>query len=477
MIISVLASKASSRFGIPSLLLFLLIGMGVHTQGITGIPLISYSQAQQVGILALVFILFSGGLNTEFAKIRALVRPALILSTLGVLVATVLVGVFSHQLLGFSFNEGCLLGATIASTDVAAVFTVLRSKNVRLKEGLGPLLELESALNDPMTVFLGMGILGLITRPDQSILHLLPTFFQQMVLGTLLGGAFGLGARAVINRIRLEFDGLYPVLSIGLVLVIYTLTQLAGGSGFLAVYVAGIVLGNQRLLHKKSLTQFHDGIAWLMQISMFLAMGLLVNPRELWRAAPYGLAVSAFLVFVARPLSVFACFLRSRFDAAEKLMISWAGLRGAVPIILATYPFVAGVPQASAIFHLVFFVTFVSVLLQGATIPLVAFWLRVDLPFQEKIRFPLEFNPTPDLLSQLIEVAVPENSPYAGSSLLELALPADLLIVLILRAGKILIPRGSTRLNGKDTLLVLAENPAARTLEAQLRGPSASPTR
>jgi potassium/hydrogen antiporter len=467
-ILSVTASKASSRFGIPALLLFLLIGLGAGGHGFHELPLVSYEFAQQLGIFALLFILFSGGMNTQLKSVRLVLTPALILSTFGVVVSTALVGLFSYLFLDFTLLEGMLLGATVSSTDVAAVFTVLRSKNVALKEGVAPLLELESALNDPMTVFLGVGLLGLVTHTSQSLVGLLPLFFQQMILGSLVGCGAGKLAALTINRIKLEFDGLYPVLSIGWILLTYAAAQFVGGSGFLAVYIAGILLGNENLLHKRSLIHFHEGIAWLMQIAMFLTMGLLVNPEELLRIAPLGIALSAFLVFVARPASVLLSLTQSRFGLREQLMISWGGLRGAVPIILATYPFVARIPQANAIFHLVFFVTFISVLLQGASIPLVAKWLGVDIPLQEKVRFPIEFNPTENLRSKLIDVTLPIASSVAGRSLLELRLPNEVLIVLIQRGANIIVPRGGTHLAEGDTLLIFAENKSTDDLRRLL---------
>ena len=467
-ILSVAASKASSRFGIPALLAFLLIGMGAGIHGLGELPLVSYEFAQHLGILALIFILFSGGMDTKINSVRLVLKPALLLSTVGVIISTLAVGLFANQLFDFSLLEGCLLGATVSSTDVAAVFTVLRSKNVSLKKGVAPLLELESALNDPMTVFLGVGLLSLITQKNQSLVGLIPLFFKQMIFGSLFGLGFGKAAAFVTNRIKLEFEGLYPVLSIGGIFITYAGTQLIGGSGFLAVYVAGIVIGNENLLHKKSLIHFHEGIAWLMQIAMFLTMGLLVNPGELLKIAPLGIAFSLFLVLFARPASVFLCFLKSRFSWQEKLMVSWAGLRGAVPIVLATYPFVAQIPKAGAIFNLVFFVTFISVLLQGATIPVVAHWLKVDMPSKGKFRFPIEFNPTQNLRNKLVEVTITPDSSSVGKTLLELSLPQDVLIVLIQRAGDILVPRGGTHLAEGDTLLVLAENISTEDLKRLL---------
>lgn len=458
LILSVVVSKGAGRFGIHGLSIFLLIGVIVGHEGPGGFAFSNYLLAQTLGILALILILHSGGLSTTLDDVRAVRGSALVLSTLGVIVATVLVGAFSVRFLGLDWLPGLLLGAAIASTDVAAVFTALRSRRVGLQGRIRPLLELESALNDPMTVFLSVGLLELIVQPgDASLLRLIPMFFQQVIVGILAGIAAGKATRWGINWIKLEFEGLYPVLSVALVVLTYGLTHSVGGSGFLAVYVSGIVLGNGAFLHKRSLTVFHDGLAWLMQIVMFLTMGLLVLPSELSRVAASGFILSGFLVLVARPISVLLCLTPFRFSLREQLMVSWAGLRGAVPIVVATYPLLAGVPDAQTIFNLVFFVVFISVLLQGTTIPMVARWLNVAAPVTKRFQYPIESNSTTHMKSELVEVPVPSSSTVIGEALVDLAWPAGALIVLIRRGDDALVPGGSTRIEAGDTLLVLAE--------------------
>ena len=320
---------------------------------------------------------------------------------------------------------------------------------------MGSLLELESALNDPMAVFLSVGLLAVLTGKNQSVLELIPLFFQQMIFALVVGYISGKIAVFIVNHIRLEFEGLYPVFTIGWVLLTFVGTQSIGGSGFLAVYVVGIILGNENLMHKRSLIHFHEGIAWLMQIVMFITMGLLVKPSELLALAPQGLALGAFAVFVARPLSVFICFPGRGFNFREKLVVSWAGLRGAVPIILSTYVLIAGPPHATVIFNLVFFVTFASVLLQGSTIPYIANWLNMSLPQAEKVRFPIEFNPKEDVRNKLLEIPVSPPAKCRGKTILQLKLPPEILIVLIHRDGENLVPRGSTRIEVNDTLLIM----------------------
>jgi cell volume regulation protein A len=467
LILSVVVSKGAGRFGIPGLSISLLIGMIVGREGPGGFPFSNYLLAQTLGILALILILHSGGLSTSLDDVRAVRGSALVLSTAGVLVATLLVGAFSVRFLHLDWLHGLLLGAAIASTDVAAVFTILRSRNVSLQGRIRPLLELESALNDPMTVFLSVGLLQLVVHPERaSLARLAPTFFQQMIVGTLVGVAAGKATRRTVNWINLEFEGLYPVLSVALVVLTYGAAQAIGGSGFLAVYVSGIVLGNANYLHKRSLTVFHDGLAWLMQIVMFLTMGLLVLPSELSRLAVSGIALSGVLVLVARPVSVLLCLTPFRFSLRDQLMVSWAGLRGAVPIVVATYPLIAGASNAHTIFNLVFFVVFISVLLQGTTIPAVSRRLGVASALVKPFRYPIEYNPTTNLKSELVEVPVPSQSATIGRSLVDLALPAGALIVLIRRGDDVLVPGGSTQIESGDTLLVLAEPEALRSIRS-----------
>jgi cell volume regulation protein A len=475
LILSVLVSKGAGRFGIPGLSVFLLIGMLAGREGPGGFPFSNYILAQTLGILALICILHAGGLSTPIGEARSIWGSGLALSTIGVVIVTVLVGAFSFRFLDLDWPRGLLLGATIASTDVAAVFTILRSKHVSLRGRIRPLLELESALNDPMTVFLSVALLQLLLRPrETSFIGMVPMFFRQMALGTLVGWVAGRAIRWIINWSTLEFEGLYPVLSVALVVLTYGATQAVGGSGFLAVYISGIVLGNDNYIHKRSLKVFHDGLAWLMQIVMFLTMGLLVPPSELSRIALSGVLLSAFLVFFARPLSVVICLAPFRFSLREQLMISWGGLRGAVPIVVATYPLIAGIPAAGGIFNLVFFVVFISVLLQGTTIPAVSRWLGVAAPLAKTFNYPIEYNPTGNLKSALTEVRVPADSSIVGRSLVQLALPADALIVLIGRQEDMLVPRGATRIEAEDRLLVLADQEALERIRSIVSGPDSS---
>jgi cell volume regulation protein A len=456
LIVGVAASKIAVKAGVPALLLFLLLGMLAGSDGPGGIYFDNPWLAQSVGVVALVFILFSGGLDTRWADVRPVALPGLLLATIGVVTTALAVGGFTVMAFGFSWGEGILLGAIISSTDAAAVFAVLRGKGVQLKGRLKPVLELESGSNDPMAVFLTIGMIQLITQPDQSPLALVPMFVLQMGLGALVGVGAGWGLRETINRLRLEFDGLYPVLTTAGVLLTYGLTTSLGGNGFLAVYLAGLVMGRRPFIHRRSLTEFHDGLAWLMQLAMFITLGLQVFPSRLPGVAVTGLAVAAFLILVARPVSVFIALAFSRFRFRERLFIAWVGLRGAAPIILATFPLVAGIQKAETYFHLVFFIVLASVLLQGTLLIPAAKLLRVYSGPARPARSPLAYVMQDGILSNdLIEVCVDDDAPAVGRQILDLHLPAGVLVALIGRESGTIVPSGSTVIQAGDQVLLV----------------------
>jgi potassium/hydrogen antiporter len=455
---SIVASKATGRIGVPSLLVFLLIGMLAGSEGPGGIYFDDPALTQSLGVAALVFILFSGGLSTDWASVREARWGALSLATIGVALTAVLVGLFANAVLGFSLLEGLLLGAIVSSTDAAAVFAILRSRGVGLRGRIRPLIELESGTNDPMAVFLTTAVISLLLASEATAASLIPMFIRQMVLGAVAGIIFGQIAVAVINRVNLEYEGLYPVLTVAIVLVTYSATQLVGGNGFLAVFLAGLALGNKVFIHKRSLLRFHDGLAWLMQIAMFLTLGLLVFPSRLIPIAGHGLLLSLFLIAVARPVGVFLGLLPVRLGLRDKAMVGWVGLRGAVPIILATFPLLEGIPAAGTIFNLVFFIVLTSVLVQGSSIPFVARWLGVDQPAPIRPRSPLEMEPTGAIKGDLVEIEIAAGSNAVGQQIVELGLPAGVLFVLIGREQQFVVPGGNTVLRAGDRVLVLADD-------------------
>ena len=468
LLLSVIASKASGQLGVPALLLFLVIGMLAGSDGLGGIHFDDPWLAQSLGVVALALILFAGGLDTEWASVRSQLGKGVALSTLGVAITAGLVGLFATTVVGFSWLEGLLIGAIVSSTDAAAVFAVMRSRYVSLRSPLKPLLELESGSNDPMAVFLTIGMISLITGMSASVIDLVPMFIRQMVLGATIGYGTGKLMVLLINRLRLEYDGLYPVLTLSLVLFTYSGSTWLGGNGFLAVYLAGLIMGNHDFIHKRSLLRFHDGLAWLMQIAMFLTLGLQVFPTQLMPVAWTGLFLALFLMMFARPVAVFLTLAFTALSLREKTMIAWVGLRGAVPIILATFPLLAGIPQATMMFNLVFFIVLTSVLLQGTSIPLVARWLQVDEPLQRRLDASPVWDAPSGLKSGLIEVTIPESSAAAGKRLLDLGLPKHALVILIGRKGQCFAPDGSTVLDANDSLLVFADQAASLKLRAML---------
>lgn len=466
-LISIFASRISLRFGVPALLLFLLIGMAAGSEGIGGVYYDDPYSAQFIGTVALAFILFSGGLDSQWSRLRPALVPSILLSSIGVILTAMLVGVFSHLVFGFTLPEGILLGAIVSSTDAAAVFSVLRGQKIRLQGSLEPILELESGSNDPMAILLTLGMIQVITVPSITFLDLLIFFVQQFVLGTLMGVASAYTLRWLLNHARLEVDGLYPVFMFAFVLLTYGLTASIGGNGFLAVFLSGIILAQFEFRHKRSLISFHEGIAWLMQITMFLALGLLVFPSQVLAQADKGLLIALFLIVVARPAAVFFSLIFLRIPWKQMLFIAWVGLRGAAPIILATFPLLAGIALAAQIFDIVFFVVVTSVILQGLSLVWVARRLGLYVEAPQDTKSPLAFLRGDDMRGAIHEITVEAGSEAVGRKILELSLPPSTLIILIGRNNEFVVPNGGIEILPGDRLLVLSEAqhlPALTTL-------------
>ncbi|SMB89505.1 potassium/proton antiporter [Deinococcus hopiensis] len=467
LLVSLVVSRLGGRLGIPGLLLFLGVGMFAGSDGL-GIEFSDYRLAQVLGTVALCFILFQGGLETHWGQTRPVVKRGLSLATLGVLVTAGVMAVFVHVVFGWAWPVAWLLGAVVSSTDASAVFSVLRERALGLKGDITPLLEFESGGNDPMAVFLTIGILELIAHPDMGVWEIVPLFLRQMLLGALFGAALGRAALWTLNRLQLQFEGLYSVLSLALALTIFSAAAVAGGSGFLAIYIAGVILGNADFIHKRSLIAFHDGLSWLMQVAMFLTLGLLVNPHELLPSAGLAIACALVLVFLARPLSVYLSLMRARMPLNEKSMVAWVGLRGAVPIVLATFPLLADVPQAQTLFNVVFFIVLTSVLLQGTTLTLVARTLNVREQLPTRTASPITYTPTGHNKNEMVEVEVRPGSDADGARIVDLHLPPEALVILIHRAGEFLIPKGATELLAGDSVLVLAGGEELREVRRRL---------
>ncbi len=457
---SIIIGKTSSKFGVPSLLLFLGIGMLAGSDGIGGIHFNNPQIAQFIGIVSLNFILFSGGLDTDWKAIKPILKEGIVLSTLGVLLTAVSIGIFVFFVTDFTIYESMLLGSIVSSTDAAAVFSVLRSKSLALKTNIRPTLELESGSNDPMAYVLTIAFLTLVIHQDQSIFSIIPLFLKQMTIGAITGFAFGKLSKVIINKIKLDFEGLYPALVIALMFITFSATDFIGGNGFLAIYICAVYLGNQELIHKKTILKMYDGLAWLMQIVLFLTLGLLVFPSQIIPYFGTGILISLFLIIVARPVSVFLSLIFFKMKLRRRFYISWVGLRGAAPIVFATYPLLAGIEKANIIFNIVFFLSVTSVLIQGTTLSIVAKWLKVSLPEKDQ--------PTTDIdkfmlelpKSSLKEVEILPDFKAINKRIIDLNFPKSAFIVMIKRNGQFIRPGGSTELEVKDILMVIADNEA-----------------
>jgi cell volume regulation protein A len=468
-LLSIVSSKLSARFGVPVLVLFMALGMLAGSEGIGGIEFENYALSQGIGTLALAVILFDGGLSTTTASIRVGWKPSLVLATAGVLITSVVTGLAAARILNLSRLEGLLLGSIVASTDAAAVFTILRTGGIRLPARLAATLEIESGSNDPMAIFLTIGLIEILSGRMALGPSLLGLFATQMVVGTLAGLAVGFAAVWLVNRINLDTAGLYPVLVGACGMLAFGLAAELRGSGFLAIYLAGIVLGNSRLVFRRGVLLFHDAAAWLAQIMMFVVLGLLSFPSRLFHVAGRGLLVAAILILVARPLAVVLTLLPFRFPRRELAFLSWVGLKGAVPITLATFPFMFGLPRAALLFDVVFFVVIVSELIQGWTILLVARRLGVQLLVEPTPPLTLEISSLRHVKGDIVDYTIGPDSRAAGRLVRELGLPAGAVAAIVTREQTIIPPHGNTRiLAGDHVILVL--RPGLRPLVDQIFG-------
>ncbi|MBE2985652.1 MULTISPECIES: potassium/proton antiporter [Campylobacter] len=456
---SILISKISDKFGIPALLVFLGVGMLAGSEGLLGVHFDNQIIAQNVGMLALIFILYAGGLDTNFSSIKPVFSRGLTLATIGVILTAFAVAPMAKILLGFSWLESLLLGAVISSTDAAAVFAILRAKKISLKNNLAPLIEFESGSNDPMAIFLTMNIIQIISISQiPSPVDWLSVLGMQFGIGIALGYLFGLALPSIFNRLRLSNWGMYPVFSMAWILLLYTLCFKIGGNGYLAVYIAGIFINKRDFVHKKNLIGFHDGIAWAMQIVVFLTLGLLVFPSQLPEIALMAFVLSLWLTFIARPVGVFVSLIGSKFNFNEKLFVSWVGLRGVVPIILATYTYVENIPNANIIFNIVFFMVLTSICMQGMSIGYAATKFNVRLDEAQEENAKVENSPI--LTYALRQYTINLGAKVIGKNLAEVSLPSEFLIILVKRKNEYLKPTGSYIFNEGDLLLVQCENHA-----------------
>ena len=462
---AIMISKTGYRFGIPTLLLFLLVGMGFGTDGL-GLEFDSAADAQFIGMIALSIILFTGGMDTKLCDIKPVMAQGMILSTVGVLLTTLLTGGFIFWLSGYSdmhiqmpMLTCLLLAATMSSTDSASVFNLLRSQKMNLKENLKPMLELESGSNDPMAYMLTIALIQVIASGSGFNMGLLvKDLLVQFFVGGVTGYAFGRFAVWLINKVNLSNSSLYPILLLSLVFITFTITDMLHGNGYLAVYILGVVVGNARLVFRKEINTFMNSLTWFGQIVMFLSLGLLVNPHEMLEVSISALLIGLFMIFVARPLTVGLCLIPFRqMTFKAKCFVSWVGLRGAVPIIFATYPVVSEIPGSQIIFNIVFFITLLSLIFQGMTIAPVAKWLNLDLP-QEKEGNDFGVEIPEEIDSQLTDVTLTAEMLENGNRLMDMNISSGTLVMLVKRGTEFMIPNGRMELKVGDKLLYISEN-------------------
>lgn len=462
--VSIVVSKTGYRFGIPTLLVFLLVGMFFGSDGL-GLQFHNAGEAQFIGMVALSIILFSGGMDTKFSDIRPVLPQGILLSTAGVLLTTLITGFFIYWISGYDrvsitmpLMTAMLLAATMSSTDSASVFNILRSQSMNLKHKLRPMLELESGSNDPMAYMLTVVLIQFINSSGMQAADIAGSFFIQFVVGGAAGFLLGKLAILILNKINLNNQTLYPILLLSFIFFTFTITDLCKGNGYLAVYIAGIMVGNNRIVNRKEIATFMDGMTWLFQIIMFLMLGLLVNPHEMLGIIVPALLIGIFMIVVARPLSVFLCLLPfKKMNLNSRLFVSWVGLRGAVPIIFATYPVVANVPGSNQIFNIVFFITILSLLIQGTTISGMAKLLHLDTPL-EKTGNDFGVEVPEETQTDLSDIVLTEEMLAQGNRLMDMNLPKGTLVMLVKRGNEFMIPNGPLQLHAGDKLLLISES-------------------
>lgn len=461
--VSVIVGKTGYKFGVPALLLFLIVGMIFGSDGL-GLQFHNADEAQFIGMVALSIILFSGGMDTKYSDIRPILSPGIVLSTAGVLLTALFTGVFIWWISGMHWSNisfpiitSLLLAATMSSTDSASVFAILRSQNINLKHNLRPMLELESGSNDPMAYMLTVVLIQLAQASGMNCGEIALSFAIQFIVGGAIGYVSGRAAVFMLNKLNIDNQALYPILLLAFVFFTFSITDLIHGNGYLAVYIAGMLVGNSKIKYRKEIVTFMDGLTWLFQIIMFLCLGLLVNPHEMFEIAIVASLIGIFMIFIGRPLSVLLCLMPFRnLTTKSRLFVSWVGLRGAVPIIFATYPVVAGIDGADAIFNIVFFITILSLVIQGTTVSFIANKLGLSIPVEKKgnefgVELPEEIN------TNLSDMVITEKDIAGGDTLKEMSLPKGTLVMIVKRDEEFLIPNGTLKLHVGDRLLLISE--------------------
>ena len=448
LLICITSSKVLYRFGVPLLLIFIFLGM------IFGVMVIDFSDFQLTGkiaSIALVFIMFYGGFGTNWSMARPKAAPSILMSTLGTIITFFITGVFVYLIFKISFLESLLIGAVVSSTDAASVFAILRSQKLNLEGSLASLLEVESGSNDPVACMLTLIILTLMG--GGTVMNLIPLVISQIVIGVMIGTLIAMASIYLIRHANFEIESFYIIFIIAMAIISYSLSEWMGGNGYLSVYISGIIIGNSKIPHKKTLVHFLDGVSWIMQIILFFILGLLANPLELPKVIGKSVVISLGIIFIARPISVFLVLKKFDFNTKEKLFIAWVGLRGAASIVFAIFALNYGISINNDIYHIIFFIALISVGVQGTLIPIIA--KRLELLDNNRPVLKTFNDYVEEKNTKVMEVKIEGSCRLINKSIMDANIPEEILIAMIKREGEIIIPKGASIIKEGDILVVV----------------------
>ncbi|WP_346847367.1 MULTISPECIES: potassium/proton antiporter [unclassified Clostridium] len=454
LLICITSSKVLYKFGVPMLLIFIILGMLFGSDGVVGIYFDNYELTRELCSFGLVFIMFYGGFGTNWKEAKPVARESILMSTFGVIITSGLTGLFCYFVLKTSLLEGLLIGSIVGSTDAASVFSILRSQKLNLKGEIASILEVESGSNDPIAYMLTLIVLTLMN--NGGISSIVPTVIGQIIFGILIGVILSKLTVYIMRNANFEVDGFYTIFITAIAILSYALSEWVGGNGYLSVYIAGIIIGNSKIPHKRSLVHFFDGVSWIMQIMLFFVLGLLAFPSELPSVIGSSILISIFMIIIARPIATFSVLSWFKIPFKQQLFVSWVGLRGAASIVFAIYAITSGIPLENDIFHIIFFIALLSVAIQGTLIPKVA--RKLDLVDDTKTVLKTFTDYQEDRSTTLIEYNVDSNSSWKEKTIMEADIPEEILIVMIKRDSEIIVPKGSTLINQGDILVLSGNN-------------------
>ncbi|WP_346930727.1 potassium/proton antiporter [Clostridium sp.] len=454
LLICITSSKVLYKFGVPMLLIFIILGMLFGSDGVVGIYFDNYELTRELCSFGLVFIMFYGGFGTNWKEAKPVARESILMSTFGVIITSGLTGLFCYFVLKTSLLEGMLIGSIVGSTDAASVFSILRSQKLNLKGEIASILEVESGSNDPIAYMLTLIVLTLMN--NGGISSIVPTVIAQIIFGILIGVILSKITIYIMRNANFEVDGFYTIFITSIAILSYALSEWIGGNGYLSVYIAGIIIGNSKIPHKRSLVHFFDGVSWIMQIMLFFILGLLAFPSELPSVIGSSILISIFMIIIARPIATFGVLSWFKIPFKQQLFVSWVGLRGAASIVFAIYAITSGIPLENDIFHIIFFIALLSVAIQGTLIPKVA--KKLDLVDDTKTVLKTFTDYQEDRSTTLLEYNVDSNDNWIEKSIMEADIPEEILIVMIKRDNEIIVPKGSTIINQGDILVLSGNN-------------------